>query len=266
MPQRTISRARELLASPRPSSRQKGMEILAELGQRQLLLEYALRETVPGVADFAAETLFPEPVELLVHTLRLGRGHTAHLTIRYHVTASNYLYAGSEIAALYAGRKRRLHPDVIEAAGLAYLKPMATYLRGYLGAPMVNYADALQQQGRKAVEGIGLFVGSDGTDTWSRASQCAVEAAIALRRMDEEVDRAEVQRRFDEVCSAMGPEHYRSLKTRVMLRWVVFDSASEADPRPVFRAAGDRILEVIPDLLTTLLKRQEYRTCERIAR
>jgi hypothetical protein len=141
------------------------MEILAELGQRQLLLAYALRETVPAVAEAAAEALFPEPVELLLHTLRLGRGINAHLRIRYHVTASNYLYAGHEIAALYARRKRPLHPDVIEAAGLAYLKPMAAYLPEHLRTRLVNYAEALQQQGKKAVEGIGLFVGSDGTDT-----------------------------------------------------------------------------------------------------
>src|SRR5262249_25159074 len=87
MPQRTVSRARELLESPRPSSRYKGMEILAELGQRQLLLEYALRETVLGVVEVAAETLFPEPTELLIHTLRLSRGINANLRIRYHVIA-----------------------------------------------------------------------------------------------------------------------------------------------------------------------------------
>jgi hypothetical protein len=241
------------------------MEILAELGQRQLLLEYALRETVLGVVEVAAETLFPEPTELLIHTLRLSRGINAHLKIRYHVIASNYLYAGSEIAALYARRQRRLHPDVIEAAGLAYLKPMGVYLPRYLGTRLVNYADALQHQGRKAVEGIGVFVGSDGTDTWSRASQCAIEAAIALRRMDEEVDRTEVQRMLGEVGAAMDPAHYCSLKTRVMLRWVVFDAGLEGDPGSVLQLAGDRALEVIPDLLTTLLKRQEYRDCERIA-
>jgi hypothetical protein len=242
------------------------MEILAELGERQLLLEYALRETVPGVVEVAVEALFPEPAELLVHTLRLGRGINAHLRIRYHVTASNYLSAGNEIAALYATRQRRLHPDVIEAAGLAYLKAMAPYFSRYLRAPLVNYAAALRDQGRKAVEGIGIFVGSDGTDTWSRASQGAIEAAIALRRMDEEVDRTEVQRMFDEVPAAMDPVYYRSLKTRVRLRWVIFDAGLEADPRPLLQLAGDRALEVAPDLLTTLLKRQQYRECERIAR
>jgi hypothetical protein len=183
----------------------------------------------------------------------------------------NYVHAGDAIAALYERRKDRLQPDVIEAAGLAGLKPMAPYLTGYLRSPLVSYADAVRVHGKRAEAGVRILAGSDGTDEWSRASLCAIEAAVALRRLGADVERAEVERMLGEIDAALDPAHnhparYCAGRTRAMLRWVGFDAGWESDPEAILRPGGDRPPACLPDLLTTLLKRGESAACERIAR
>jgi hypothetical protein len=266
MEQRTLSDAQKLLESASWSDRKDGMRILAALGERQLMVEYALVETVPAVLDIAAGALYPEPLELVLHMLRPVRGRDPRLHMRYQVALNNYLYAGTEIAALFARSRDGLHPDVIEAAGLAYLRPMAQYLPAYARAKLLTYARALRDHGRQAVAGVEILVSSDGSDEWSRASLCAVEAVVALRRMEEEVDRAEVSRMLGELDTAMDSSKYCSRRTRAMLRWVEYDAGRESDPGPLLRLGGDRPPACLPDLLTTLLKRGEYGDCERIAR
>jgi hypothetical protein len=49
------------------------------------------------------------------------KGPDANLCMRYHIPFGNYQYAADALAYAYYRRRTRLHPDVIEAAGLAEL-------------------------------------------------------------------------------------------------------------------------------------------------
>jgi len=262
----SLERAEKLLASRRRSSRESGLHMLADLGRKELLLAHALRERVPGVVDVACAYLFPEPIELLKHALTMTKGMDAHLTMRWHIPDGNYLYAQEAIADLYRPRRSRLHPDVIEAVGLARLRAMCPFLIRYLAGPMVNIRVARETMAASAVAGIGVSVASDGSDTWSRPSACAVEAAVALRRADQPIAVEQAERMLSEACSAMDSSTFMARSTRARLEWVLFDTGA--------RSGLDKLLALMQatpgaaegDLLTTLLKRGDIRKAESISR
>jgi hypothetical protein len=255
------------LASSRPTTRAKGMEQLIATGNVDLLVAHALAEKDKELISKAADLLFPRPpAELLCHLFSVWKQPTPLRAVEYWLPRSNWLYAEDAIFALYGKKTARLSGDVISAIGLAYLKSFAPSLRKLLDGRMVAAKTAFEKEGAKALRG-GHYTGKktatikpDGSftigwkhdleNTFAGDSQRTVEAAAALRRMDEPVDVGEIDRLIGEAdaCS-IGPNFWRNL-----LGWVRFDSAADRSFDSVM-AGESLLLPRIPDYALTLLKR-----------
>jgi hypothetical protein len=260
----SVERAEEFLHHKRVDVREKGMRMLIDLAAWDQVLEHSLKEHHGRVLDLACGALFPEPVELLKHLVTVEKGPNANLEMAYHVPESNYVYAQHAIADVYRRRKNRLHPDVIEAIGLARLTALCPFLPRYLDARLMAVSDARRKLGPKAVAGIDVFVSSDGSDTWCRPSACAIHSAIALRRADQPVEVEQVERMLAEITTAMSSDCYTARWTHAALKWVQFDAGVLDDLAEVLSLVGS-VPEVVGDFVTTFLKRGEQSTAARIA-
>jgi len=261
----TVEHAEKCLASKRWSVRKRGMALLAELGEHDRILKYALREKVPAVIDIAADALYPEPVELLLHMVSVVKGPDANLCLRYHVPFGNYLYAADALAYAYHRRRMHLHPDVIAAAGLAELATFTPFLEKYLSALLENIKSARDRGVLRSTDGVCVSVNSDGSDTWTRAASCAIEAAVALRRIGIEFSPVNVNRMVFELPEAMHDCYQRRL-THAKLLWVLFDLGDDSLRSSVLNAVDDGMRDVVADVLTTLLRRRQFRDAEQLAR
>ncbi len=232
--------------------------MLAELGERELMYQYAMVDPVPAVVDVACEALYPEPIPLLLKTVTMVKGADANLTMRYHIPHGNYLYAEKQLVETYRKRKSRLTKHSIEGAGLAYLRSFGEYLPRYLNCWMLTYAQAKERLGPRAVSGVMRMIDSDGSDTWSREAECGVAAAVALRRLDLSVPEGQIRRMLEEASMAMKPDLYTARETQAILQWVLFDAGFTTAIDPLIEAVRGGIGNVLPDLLTTFLRRGEF--------
>lgn len=259
MAESDLQRALALLSSPRWRRRVQGMEILAELNLKEAILDHALKEKILAVVEVAAEALFPEPPELLRHMLTMAKGPDANLVIGFHIPKGNYLYAENVITDIYRPRKSRLASDVVAAIGYSYLQRAgADFLPRYLSASLMTHKTAFERLGPKAVAGVEFFQGWDGSDSWSRTSALAIEAAVALRRLDVAVPLSDIHRMLKELPEAIDAKHQVRLMTEARLEWILFDAGETADAGHLIALVERGATQIVADLATTFLKRKQF--------
>lgn len=257
--------AQALLRSTRWGSRESGLAMLAALGRNDLIVAHAQSETIPAILDRAAELLPQEPPEFLVRRLTMTKGVDAPLAFRYTLPFSNYLYAEDAVLPIVAAHATRIHPDVIEGLGLSYFRSAVPLLLRYIKRPLSTFAAAKAQRGPKAVANISISVSSDGSDTWSREAACALAAATAVCRLDVPPPLSEIRRLLQELPAAMSPSRYAHILARSQLTWALME-ADQAPPDAVISILDERPTDVLPDLLTSLLKRGESSLVEDLSR
>ena len=265
--QPTIEHATALLASDSKAKRRKGMEMLCELHADDLIVRHALKDTDALVLDRAWDALKHHPPELISHCLTQPSAWDASLAMRYGVALGNYLYAEGTIHDV-CSKRRSLTLDVIEGIGGAYLRSLADRLKRFIYVRLELYQDALNSKGRSAVVGV-----EDGR-AWSRKGWEAIKATIALTRLDAEFDVREIDRLLrdaERIQLELPHAHLRVpervsravLGTRTILEWALFDKGATSTPERVISLVREDVMEVLPDLATTLLKQgNEDLLCE----
>lgn len=248
-----LAKALERCESKQFATRKRGLTTLVELGEREHVLRVALASTEGAMHEIAGELLYPEPVELLRHMLASARGPDAPLVARYQLPSCNYLYAEDAIAEVFEPRGKRLACDAIEGLGLACLRRMAPTLRKYLDAEILGLVEAEARYGeKKASAGVKIFVG-DSRDWYLAAdSEKALAAVVALRRMDQPVDPAILDRMESQLRAALALKSGREKRYLGMLLWARFDVTGEGLREMIDTCSS---VAMHPDIATTLLKR-----------
>jgi hypothetical protein len=267
----SIDAASKLLVSARKSDRKKGMTMLSELRADEHMLRHALQESDSGVLEIASKALMYHPPELVYHLLTQPSSLAARFYFRYHIARGNHLYAEEAIRSVYS-RRSKLPLMVIKSIGLSYLQTLSHSLLGYLNAPLELY-DEMQRKDPREVEGV------EGTDVagWSRAGWAAIFSATALTRLDADLDLDEVNRLLEETRQTQATLQGRDLWVRertqhsllnceARLRWILFDKQLQPDCDAVVGLIRDGAIDVLPDLATTLLKRNDQDRMTKIAR
>jgi hypothetical protein len=173
----------------------------------------------------------------------------------------NYLYAEDVLHEVFASKKQ-LSVSTIEAIGFGYLRSSGELLRKYLKGRMINWKTARELYGPQAGYGVHPDVSSDGLDYWCRESESAIQAALALARMDLDLDTSEVERMLTEIPQAMNNE-WMAKGAIGQLKWVLFDKGVTHDLDellPYF----DSPRWIGADLATTLLKNERIEELRRL--
>jgi hypothetical protein len=126
-----------------------------------------------------------------------------------------------------------------------------------------NLKSARDRGAVKGTDGVCLIVNSDGSDTWTRSSSCAVEAAVALRRLGVEFNPVNVHRMLLELPEAMHDCRQRRI-TRARLLWVLYDLGDDSHRSALLTAIGNEAPQVAVDLITTSLRRGEFDDARRL--
>jgi hypothetical protein len=256
----TVAAATELLSSTSKTKRLKGMEMLKELRNEQLILEYALKESDSSVLGVASHAIDFHPPELVRHLLTQPSSLYANWYMLFHVGRGNYLESEAIIRSILE-KRRTLTFEAIEGIGFGYLRSLASLLTKYLKAPLELAIDAKRTRGDKAVSGLS----SQDANAWSRDGWSAIRSAEALTRLDAELDVAQVQRLQAEAIAIHQSLEFRTdlyvferteravRSTLAQLEWILFDRGHSSF-ECASRYADSRITEVLPDLGCTLLK------------
>ena len=247
-----LDEARNRLSSRRRDVRARGIRALLDLGRLDLLVEMAMQSDRDDVVTAAAEASFPEAPELLIKVLTVVRGPDAALASRYHLADGNYLYATDAILKLYRPRAGRLPIRTIEGLGLAYMQAMAPSLGRFLRAQPENLESARAREGARAVGGVCVRVDESECHAWSGRSARAFAAAVAIRRMDQNLDTSLVEPLLEKVPAAME-DCFARYTAIIDLTWALFD-ASRRTLDDVIRAYDGKLCR-LADVATTLLKR-----------
>jgi hypothetical protein len=262
-----IEEIRKRLASTRFSTRKRGMQELLESGARDEFIALALAEKDKDIVFYAVEWLHPHPPPaLLVHCFHLGRQPTPQSAVQFLLSQRNYLYAEAEILEHYAPQGTRLALGTIEAVGSGYLRGFAPVLGKFLKQDLELASLAYQRLGAKAVTGgIHAFRKAftleytNLENEWSTPSQKIIAAAVAMRRIDADIPRADLDRLLAQERAAnwldkrelpVDVQPYRSA-----LEWVALGCSSDAEIRAELEGRGLPKYCHVPDLGTTLLKR-----------
>ena len=231
-------RAVQLLGMKGWTKRKEGMQMLAALGERDLMIQYALVETdAQAVIDVVFDALDPVPPEVIKHSAGMQKGQYANLVMIHHVPTRNYLHAEDALADVYRGRKNKLKPEVIEAIGFSYFRKMGEeFLPGYLSR-------------RKAVKVASTAVAA-------ALSEETAAAAASLRRLDLPIDVQALREQILGYQEVADLSEYTQVKRFAAAEWALFD-AGDND-------AFEYLAEIYwtepgpGDIATTLLKRQRY--------
>jgi hypothetical protein len=208
------------------------MEMLCELRAHELIVEYALKERDSTILGVASEGLDYHPPDLVRHFLTQPSSMFASLHMRFTVARGNFLYADDAIRSVYA--TRRSHTlDVIDGIGLAYIRSLSNVLEKYIRVPLNPYEGATRT----------------GANGWSRA----VHAVVALARMDAHSDTAHAE---DRLADAIREGSV--LDTRSKLEWALYDKGGPSTIDDILGFVKQGAIGILPDLASTLLKRQEY--------
>jgi hypothetical protein len=249
----TVAGAEALIESERFSTRIRGFDVLHQIGRHDLMLKHALEERDVRVLGFVQKCFSPKPKELVRHLSTVVRGFYSDSWLRFEMARGNYLYAEDALYEVLA-RKKQLSVSTIEAIGFGYLRSAGELLDKYLNGRMINWKQARELYGPRAGYGVHPLVSSDGSDYWCRESESAIQAALALARMDLDVDLGQVERMLDEIPEAMNDQ--RMAKGAIaQLKWVLFDKGVTRhldDLLPYF----DSPRSIGADLATTLLKKK----------
>ncbi len=257
-----LKEARRLLRTNRCDYREKGFDMLLQLERRDEAVKHALDEPDHGLVGKIVDRLYPAPKELVVHNTMTD----ANLMFRYGIAEYNYIYAHDALADAFRPRKNKLHPTLIKAAGLAYCQSFAPFLESYLDGEVLTLEDAIIAEGRK--EGRRDELASLEIDEiWSYETQCAINAAVALRQMDKPVEPRIVKRILADMRYLM-PDCQTQTRTIAQLKWLLFDIGAVKTHQPLLKLLESNqnswADEVMPDLLTTLLKRGHRRELDRV--
>lgn len=242
------------LGSNRWSTRQKGMEDLVRLDRKDLILEYALKDTVLAVIEVAQEALFPEPTELLLHALTVVKGPDASLMSHIHLPSSNHLYAENAIVNIYQPRAGKLPTDTIEGLGRAYIRGMASSISRQVRAPLNTLEQAKAANVPNPSRGVIQVVGQPDSVTLSGRSNRTLQAAVAVHRLDQALPVAVIDQLLTSLNSAM-PDCREKRQLEATLMWLQFDvgAIQLEDMLPKLHDTG---LHILPDLAISLLKRR----------
>jgi hypothetical protein len=238
------------------SSRYDAIQMLGYLGQDDRALAVALAETdAPALVEHVLKLFVPAPVELVVHSLTMKHGQ-ARTTMCYTIAHGNYLHAESEIVGIVGKSPARLPAPVLEAFGCAGLRSTVPVLRKHAKATRLRtYAQAV-------AEGDGKDKPSNTVAThsperaWDAPTERAIDALVALRRLDADVDVDHVEHLRGQVYTAMTD--HRSVVHLIAwskLTWVLFDAGVDACFDELMSAAWRRDVE--HDIAATLLKRDD---------
>ena len=260
----TAAAAIELLASSSKAKRLKGMEMLKELRNEQLLLEYALQETDSQVLGVASHAIEFHPPELVRHLLTQPSSLYANRYMLLGVGRGNFLESEEVIRSVFEGR-RTLTFEVVEGIGFAYLRSLAGLLTRYLKARLELAIDVKRTRGDKAVAGLS----SQDAYAWSREGWTAIRSAAALTRLDAEFDVTQLQRLRGEAIAIHHSLNSRNdlyvaerteraaRSTLAQLEWIMLDRGGSSSLESVSRYVDSGTIEVLPDLGCTLLKQSK---------
>lgn len=271
----TVERAKALLASSSQARRKQGMQMLRDLKEEAMIVEFALKERSSEVLSVASEAIDRPPPELVRHFLTQPSSDDATLYMRFHVALDNFLYAEDDIYNVYR-TKRNLNLDVIEGIGLAQLRSLGQLLHRYADVPLELYHDALRHRGWKAVAGVDDF-----HQSWSRAGWAAIKSAVALARLgaihDHDViarlleDAERLQRQWatrDDIRDTTQAAGEREMcSTKAQLTWCLFDAGDQSKFGIVmdYVELREGATDVLRDLATSLLKRGEIQELRKLA-
>ena len=227
-----LERAKALLSSDSKAKRKRGMEMLCELHANDLIVEYAMKERDSTILGIASEGLDYHAPELIHHFLTQPSSYFASLHMRFTVARGNFLYAEDTIRSVYAAR-RSLKLDVIDGIGFAYLRSLSDVLEKYIGVPLNPYENTR----------------GNGANGWSRA----VHAIVALARMDAHSENAHAE---DRLADAIREGSV--LDTRSKLEWALYDKGGPPTIDDILSWVKRGAIGILPDLASTLLKRQDY--------
>jgi len=257
----TAADAERLIDSERFSTRLRGFQTLQVLGRHDLMMQHALEERDVRVLGFVEKCFSPKPKELIRHLSTVVRGCYSDLWLRFDMARGNYLYAEDALRDVLA-RKKQLTIPTIEAIGLGYLRSCGEFLHKYLKGRMINWKVAREQCGPRAVYGVHPVGSNDGSGYWCRESEAAIQAALALARLDLDFDVEQVKRMLTEIPDAM-PDAWMASGAIGQLKWVLFDKCVGREPYELlpFMSSPRPIGQ---DLATSLLKGKRFEELRRL--
>jgi hypothetical protein len=231
--------------------RTDAIRMLGFLGRDDEVLKLALAETdAEIVVDHAVKVLMPAPVELVAHMLQMKHG-SASAALRHPIALGNFLHAEAVIVERVGKNAGRLSATTLAAFGLAGLASAAPILRKHLKI------DRLRTYAQAVDAGLGAKMKpenlQDPDRQWDGASERAIAALVALRRLGADVDIGFVATLREQARIYVGNNQTRHLaRAWEMLTWVLFDSGDRAALETLL--ALESRFDTAADIGVTLLK------------